>query len=69
MRKSAEKSSNAHKKRNIFSSVLVTTALAATLASCWGELNEVKFDSDDNSVNFEINGLNYSLIQSVVFSK
>lgn len=54
MRKSAEKSSNAPKKRNIFSSVLVTTALAATLASCWGELNEVKFDSDDNSVNFEM---------------
>ena len=40
--------------RTIFADVLATTALAATLASCWGELNEVKFDSEDNSVNFEM---------------
>ena len=50
MRKTVDKSSNAPKKRNIFASVLATTALAATLASCWGELNEVKFDSKHNSV-------------------
>jgi hypothetical protein len=34
MRKTVDKSSNAPKKRNIFASVLATTALAATLASC-----------------------------------
>lgn len=54
MRKSADKPSNTPKKRNIFANVLATTALAATLASCWGELNEVKFDSEDNSVNFKM---------------
>lgn len=36
--------------RTIFADVLATTALAATLASCWGELNEIKFDSKHNSV-------------------
>ena len=54
MRNSADKGSESPKKSSIFSNVLATTALAATLASCWWELNEINFDSDDNSVNFEI---------------
>ena len=54
MRNSADKRGESPKKTSLFSKVLVTTALDSTLASCWGELNEINFDSDDNSVNFEM---------------
>jgi len=54
MRNSVDKGNELPKKSSFFSNVLVTTALAATLASCGWELNEINFDSDDNSVNFEI---------------
>ena len=51
---SSEKKETNWKKRNIFANILATTALAATLASCWGELNEIKFNSEDQAVNFEL---------------
>ena len=59
MRNSADKRGESPKKTSLFSKVLVTTALASTLASCWGELNEINFDSDDNSSNLNhfLNGL------------
>jgi len=54
MKNSVDKGSELPKKNNTFANVLVTTALAATLASCWWELNEVKFDKEENAVNFEM---------------
>ena len=54
MKNNVESANKGWEKKSIFWKVLVTTALAATLASCWGELNEVKFNKEDNAVNFEM---------------
>ena len=54
MRNTVDKWGESQKKTSIFASVLATTALAATLASCWWELNEINFDKDDQAVNFEL---------------
>lgn len=54
MKNNVESANKGWERKSIFWKVLVTTALAATLASCWGELNEVKFNKEDNAVNFEM---------------
>ena len=54
MKNNVESANKGWEKKSIFWKVLVTTALAATLASCWVELNEVKFNKEDNAVNFEM---------------
>lgn len=54
MRNTVDKWGESSGKSSIFASVLATTALAATLASCWWELNEINFDKDDQAVNFEL---------------
>ena len=54
MRNTVNKWSKSSGESSIFASVLATTALAAALASCWWELNEINFDKDDQAVNFEL---------------